>query len=363
MSLREKIDNLIIQADGDIQEKNISSGLQKLEIAKQMATEIGWDERIGMIASLIEDANKKIKIQEEQDKKLAEYEQKKLENKEKEKQLDQARQRLQDRKKEEKLQKMEALKKKKEFEDKLSSEAYDLLEIGSKALQKDDYQLGKDSFAQALEKFKTIRWSAEVNRTQELLNDAEGKYNDYLQKLKDDEVKAEQVWEAQKKTREQIELSKKMQEEKLKEQESIDLEAKKEDLLKKGKSDKALSLLDDAIQFRNLNQFDSAIKVYKEAQEIFKEVGRQKEAIEVEEEISLTIKQREDLELEKKHFEDNLIKKRLDEEELEKKSEESHLLKNLKEKEEREKRQKELEILSSKENKLTEILANISKIE
>ena len=82
MSTREKIENLIVEADKEIQVNNIPSGLQKLEIAKQMATEIGWDERIGMIASLIEDANKKIKIQEDHDKKLEEFERKKIENKE-----------------------------------------------------------------------------------------------------------------------------------------------------------------------------------------------------------------------------------------------------------------------------------------
>ena len=107
MSLREKIDNLIIQADEDIQSKNISSGLQKLEIAKQMATELEWDERIGTITSLIEDANNKVKIQEEHDKKLKEIEKKKLEDEEKEKQLEIASQRLQDKKKEEKLHKIE----------------------------------------------------------------------------------------------------------------------------------------------------------------------------------------------------------------------------------------------------------------
>ncbi len=362
-STREKINNLIIQADNDIQNNDISLGLQKLEIAKQMATELEWDERVGTISSLIEDINKKKKIQEEHDKKLKEIDQKKLEKIEKDKQLDAARERLQDRKKEQKQQKLEALRKKKEIEEKLSSEAYDLLETGSKALLKNDYQKGIDSFTLALEKFKTIRWSAEVNRTQELLNDAQGKYKKYEEKLKDDESKAEKVWEAQIETQKTIELSRKLQEQKLKEQESISMEVKKEELLKKEKSDKALSLLDDAIQYRNLNQFDSAIKAYEVALELFKEIDWQKEAIEVKEEIGLTIKQREKLEFEKKKLEKDLMKKRLDEEEIEKKVKESYQLKEFKEQEERNKRKRELEILSQKEEKLKEILANISIIE
>ena len=83
MSSREKIDQLLIDADWDIRKKNISSGLQKLEIAKQMAIEIGWDERVRTIMSMIEDANNKVKIQEERARKQKEIEQKKLENIEK----------------------------------------------------------------------------------------------------------------------------------------------------------------------------------------------------------------------------------------------------------------------------------------
>ncbi|QEE15784.2 hypothetical protein DSAG12_01611 [Promethearchaeum syntrophicum] len=363
MSSREKIDLLLIEADLDIQEKKISSGLQKLEIAKHMATELGWDERVRTIKSMIEEVNKKVKIQEERARKQKEIEQKKLENKEKEKQLEAARQRLQDRKTAEKNQKLEALRKKKEIEEKLSNEAYDLLETGSKALLKDDYQLGIDSFTKALENFKNINWSAEVNRTLELLNDARNKFQNYKKKLKDDERKAEKVWEAQKETQKTIELSRKLEDEKKRLQESIEMEHKKEELLKKAKSDKALSLLDEAIQFRNLNQFDLATNAYKEALEIFKKIGWQKEANEVQEEISLTIKQREKLKSEKKKLEENLMKKRLDEEAIEKLAKESQQLRESKEKEEREKRQRELEILSQKEAKLKEVLSNISKIE
>ncbi|MHA1718555.1 MAG: hypothetical protein ACTSWX_08380, partial [Promethearchaeota archaeon] len=363
MPTREKINDLIIQADNDIQTNNISSGLQKLEIARQMAKEIGWDERVKTISSLIEDVNQKLKEQDEHKKKLKILEEKHREMEEKEKQREAALLRLQDKQKAEKQRRMEELRKKKELEDKLSNEAYNYLEIGSQALLKNEYQKGMEAFVKALEHFKTIKWTAEISRTQELLNDAKIKYENYKHKLKEEEKQAEKIWEAQKKTQEQIELAKKLQEEKKKKQISIEMETKKTELLKKKQSEKALSLLDEAIHNRNLNQFELAIKNYQDALTIFINIGWKKEAEEVREEINLTIKQKEKLELENKKLQEKIVKQKQEEEEIEKKAREAQHLKDLQERKEREKKQKKLEEFAEKESILKSVLKEISEIE
>ena len=128
---QEEIDACIVQADELIKNDQIEEAIEVLEQAKSAANEIDWQERVVQITRMIED------IRKDQEKKAWDEEKRKRQEddlrkkQEEQTKLEQARIRIDQKKGMEKQQKMDALKKKKELEQKLSTEAYNLLESGS----------------------------------------------------------------------------------------------------------------------------------------------------------------------------------------------------------------------------------------
>jgi hypothetical protein len=360
---REIINQLIIEADADLQARNIEQAFEKYKLAKSKAETINWQERVMQIDQMISDFNKKEaeKKKELEMKKKHEDEQKKKE--EEEKKMAAARQRLMGKQELERQQKMDALKKKKEQEEKLSTEAYDYLEKGSNSTKAQNYQEAIESFSKAKDLFNSINWVAEVARVQELIDDTNRDFEKYTKKVDEEKKKEAILKEALIKHEETIKNEAKQA------SRTIEIEANKAKALEMKSisanelSQKAFTLMDSGNQFASQNKFGQAISAFHEAKQIFTEIGWTAEADKVLAQISIFRDKQKKCELEEKRKEEFVQKEKEEQDALQKQIDLSQRLKERKEKESEEKLRKESEDKAYAQSIADQVFKSIDDIE
>jgi hypothetical protein len=360
---RVEVNNLIVEADAEMKSGNKESALDLYDKAKSLANEIDWNERIIQIEDIIKNIHlneEKFKKKEELQKKIEAEKQEKLE---KEKKLDDARQRMQNKKQTEREKKMEMLRKKKEEETKLSSEAYDLLEVGSKLLEAENFKESIEKFTKAVELFSTIKWPAEAKRIKELIEDTQQKYDKHLKNQEKIEEEKNELVESKKKYEEMAKTSQNKEELIKKEKDQKESETINKSQIENEISNKAFALLDDSNDLAKNNNFSDAITKLQEAKQIFQDIGWKNEADKILLQISAVKKKQKFQEKDKQIQEEANLKKQKELEEMEKAALASKRLQEKEKMKEQEKLQKEQDDKQYAKSVADEIFKMIDHIE
>ncbi|MHA1895805.1 MAG: hypothetical protein ACTSU2_00290, partial [Promethearchaeota archaeon] len=312
----KKVDNLISQAENKAMAKEFKEALAFFEEALKIVIEHPWGIMQFRIKDVMDKVNEDYKRYEEELKRKDALERKKSERIKQEEILDKARGRLKEKELSAKEKRLKMLKEKKERETKISNEAYQLLEDGSKALKDKDYETALNNYKKARDLFNEINWKTEGSRVQESINNIEKEYNKYLETLKKTERSREERLQ-------QGEPGIKGGEHE-KEDEHGTKDHKLEQLIAKEKERKAIreqeeqayKYLEDAKKFESLDKFDEAIESLEKAKEIFLKMNWTNEAEKVTIEI-MEVKRKSEKFLEDKRKEEEALKeKKRQEEEL-----------------------------------------------
>ncbi|MHA1521450.1 MAG: hypothetical protein ACTSRK_14800 [Promethearchaeota archaeon] len=374
---RNTINNLIIEADTLISSQNIEKGIEKFEEAKKLAKEIDWNDRIIQIDQMIqniyenkhkEELRKERELELEKDKERQEEEQKKL--------IEEQNQQLENEK-QIKLKKMDVLRQRKQEEEKISSQAYDCLEIASNAILNKDFEQGLLKFQEAKEIFQKIEWGSEVIRIDEMIKDANLKAKEYEDFKNREEIEA-------KKSKEHIETEqKRVDEDHQIQQQEQEIHKQKENELKKKKdfeeeiSKKAYESIE--LMEKKIKDYENRIKrfdilsipcPYKEAEETYREAAKQLGEIGRRDQSQLILdgaklyieKLKKDLRL-RKIEEGKRESKTLEEQKLQDKVEVSQRIKQRKQSVLKERKEKEILRKKEEEKFADSVFTNIGEIE
>ena len=163
------------------EQHRFDEALEKYQLAIENFKEISWVSEIPKITQLIKELNEKKEVI------LRQWEAKMKEEKlrkdilEKEKEFLMQRQDFQKMSSEMKKTKFNAFQQQKMREEKLSSEAYDLLGEASNLEEKNQFNEALEKYQHAIEKFKEINWDTEIPKINQLIKELKDKQKKYLE--------------------------------------------------------------------------------------------------------------------------------------------------------------------------------------
>ncbi|MFX1566762.1 MAG: hypothetical protein ACFFCV_00185 [Promethearchaeota archaeon] len=363
--LVDKAMNLIDEAEKDVKSYELSmkkdilaysspyeQAISNYEEARELFKKVGWNDEANRLINTINF----YKDKKEKDEKLREIEEEKLKKPEFEMI---ATQYDVDKDFQERQKRLLEIQQKKKESDDIAAGIFNMIQDAERMAQ--EYELNIKSgifnfeapyetiieiYREARKEFEKIDWKEESAKLIETINF-------YKEKLANDNkiraLEAEKV----KKREEELMLQQKLLEQARVEQEQI-LKQRKETLHLKEeriaqfetKKDKAFRLMDQAKRELRQNQFDKAIEIYKESEEIFSEIEWQEGIRMVRDSITMIMNKKKAYELEQEALEKKKVEKLLIEEKLEEKLVEAQIIK---ERQQEEKRKELLKIQRAKE--------------
>ncbi len=361
--IRDEINEAILEADKKYKNEEFDEALKIYEETLQKAQEIEWHERVLNIEEMISDLKEEMRQRELQREKEELRRKKEQEKREKEKRMEAARERLKKKEEMEKKKKIQALKEKKRKENEMQNRAYDLLGEGSQAVQDEEYEKALDDYQKAIEIFEELNWPTEIRRTQEMIEDAEKAYEKYQNQLEKRQKDREKLEKAAEQHKELIEKSEESESKSKLERENKENKRIEEEKLEEKLSNKAFDLIDQGNEKADLKNFTEAIEKYREAKDLFDQIGWNSEAEKLLAQISdFKKKKQKNQEMERKKRE-KLEKERQEEESLQKKIEIRRKLEEKKKKQILEKQKEEEQRFKQAEETANKMLANIEAIE
>ena len=163
------------------EQHRFDEALEKYQLAIENFKEISWVSEIPKITQLIKELNEKKEVILRQWEAKMKEERMRQEIIEKEKEFLMQRQDFQKMSSEMKKTKFNAFQQQKMREEKLSSEAYDLLGEASNLEEKNQFNEALEKYQHAIEKFKEINWDTEIPKINQLIKELKDKQKKYLE--------------------------------------------------------------------------------------------------------------------------------------------------------------------------------------
>ncbi|MFX1388984.1 MAG: hypothetical protein ACFE9Z_02845 [Promethearchaeota archaeon] len=343
---------LSIRKDILVYESPYENAISNYEEAKKIFNEIGWNDEANRLINTI----KFYKDKQEKDDKLRVIEQKKLE---KEAIKPEVTKIIHDRDFIERQKRLLEIQQKEKDADEKAANIFDMIQNAERMAQEYELKLKEgifdfeapyekiiDIYRKARKEFEKIGWEEESAK---LINTI----NFYKEKsIKDTKIRAIEA-EKIKKREEELTLQQRLLEQAREEKERL-IKKRKESLdLKKERvaqfetqKDRAFRLMDQAKRELRKNSFDAAIELYKESEEVFKNINWQEGIKMVRDSIAMIKGKKEAFELEKQAIEQRKIEAIKIEEKIEEKLVEAQIMKR---KQQEEKRKEFLRIQKEKE--------------
>jgi len=189
------------------EQHRFDEALEKYQHAIENFKEISWVSEIPKINQLIKELNEKKEVILRQREAKMKEEKLRKDILEKEKEILLQRQDFQKMSSEMKKTKFNAFQQQKMREEKLSSEAYDLLGEASNLEEKNQFNEALEKYQHAIEKFKEIHWDTEIPKINQLIKELEDKQKKHLEFFIKEKEKILQLKAQQEKSKE-IELIK-----------------------------------------------------------------------------------------------------------------------------------------------------------
>ncbi len=199
--------NLLEKGSILIQFNRFDQALEKYMLAIEKFKEINWLTEIQKIHILIKELNEKKEVILRQREAKMKEEKLRKDILEKEKEILLQRQDFQKMSSEMKKVKFNAFQQQKMREEKISSEAYDLLGEASNLEEKTQFNEALEKYQHAIEKFKEINWVTEIPKINQLIKELKIKQKKYLEFFIKEKEKILQLKAQQEKSKE-IELIK-----------------------------------------------------------------------------------------------------------------------------------------------------------
>jgi len=184
------------------EQHRFDEALEKYQLAIENFKEINWVSEIPKINQLIKELNEKKEVILRQREAKMKEEKLRKDILEKEKEFLMQRQDFQKMSSEMKKVKFNAFQQQKMREEKLSSEAYDLLGEASNLEEKNQFNEALEKYQHAIEKFKEINWVTEIPKINQLIKELKDKQKKYLEFFIKEKEKILQLKAQQEKSKE-----------------------------------------------------------------------------------------------------------------------------------------------------------------
>ncbi len=265
--------NLLEKGSILIQSNRFDQALEKYMLAIEKFKEINWLTEIPKIHILIKELNEKKEVILRQREAKIKEEKLRKEIIEKEKEFLMQRQDFQKMSAEMKKHKFDIFQQQKMREEKLSSEAYDLLGEASKLKEQHRFDEALEKYQLAIENFKEISWVSEIPKINQLIKELNEKKEVILRqreaKMKEEKLRKD-ILEKEKEILLQRQDFQKMSSEMKK----VKFNAFQQQKMREEKiSSEAYDLLGEASNLEEKTQFNEALEKYQHAIEKFKEIN------------------------------------------------------------------------------------------